>query len=175
MCPPVTTSLVLHTHTYALHTLPQWRRRGGRRVQLQDPRDPMRSRREAQRGTRGQGEMRARTYAFQTRGSAGTVTNTQNLARIPPRVRSTVTHAPIQKPDSAGPLFPHPCHPRKSAPHSETPLSCAPRINQDCRFLLLYSDKVLLPSYTLCDSISARRPAQPYFNTSSHIGLYMQD
>ena len=32
---------VLHTHTYALHTLPQWRRRGGRRVQLRDPRDPM--------------------------------------------------------------------------------------------------------------------------------------
>ena len=65
---------------------------------IYDPRDPMRSAREAQRGTRGQGEMRARTYAFSTRGSAGTVTNTQNLARISPRVRSTVTHAPIQSP-----------------------------------------------------------------------------
>ena len=55
------------------------------------------------------------------------------------RVRSKVTHAPIQKPDSAGPLSPHPCHPGKSAPHSETPLSCAPRINQENIFAKIFS------------------------------------
>ena len=102
---PVTTS---YTHTLC-DILPQWRRRGGRRDQLHDPRDPMRRGRKAQSGTQGQGRD-ACTHLCVVDAKLSRVTIASryrhtSLARIPLRMHSTVIHAPLRKPDSAGPVF----------------------------------------------------------------------